>query len=515
MTKLYTFFMLFLLTSIATSAQEYQINGSTTVLPNSTQCFQLTPSVGFHQVGTVWSKTPVDLTKNFVVYSKLYFGSQDNGADGIAFVLQNAGLNAIGISGGGIGYHQMPGNSFIIEFDTYQNLQWNFFTGDPVEDHIGFMSQGNAFHNQPTALQPPYPLSQNIEDNQYHTATFAWNASTKTMTLSFLGQTYTYTGDIINTIFGGNPVVFWGFTAATGSDISLSGATQSEQDVCILPPPTCGQLRTQTPGGWGTKPHGNNPGTYLYAHFASAFPSGLVVGNLGSGKYAKFTSASAISDYLPAGGPSKVLTKAYLNPKTEDLKNTLVMHLVALTLSVGFDQADPSFGSAGIQLGDMVIGSGVFAGKTVSEFLTIANQVLAGLNTTYTPQQVLDVATAINENYVDGTTDKGYLECPNAGLQQTTLQQATRFTSQVPLPAGLYVRPNPSAGQFEISSGGLEGRVNIQIVASNGAVVESRNVQISKGQLISFDLTRLPKGVYMVRLNSGTTVQTQKIILQR
>jgi hypothetical protein len=400
MKKFYSLFVLFLISATLANAQGYQMVGSTSVIPNSTQCFQLTPPNVLHQAGAVWNATPVDLTKSFVINASIYLGIQDNGADGVAFVLQNAGLNAIGIDGGGIGYHGIPGQSFIVEFDTYQNLQPWWFTGDPVQDHIGFMSQGSAFHNVPTALLPPIPLSQNIEDGLYHSARFSWDVSTKTMTVTFLGQNHSYTGDIANTIFSGNPMVYWGFTASTGSTFDLSGATQSEHRVCIEPP-TCGQLRTQTPGGWGAEPNGNNPGTYLHNNFSTAFPNGLVVGNVGSGKYAKFTTAQAITDYLPAGGQAKVLTSFYINPATTDLKNVLVNHLVALTLSVGFDASDPSFGQAGVQLGDMVIKNGVFAGKSVSFFLAEANKVLAGLSSAYSVSDLVDVANALNNNYDD------------------------------------------------------------------------------------------------------------------
>ena len=515
MRKLYSLCLSFLICVTVLNAQNYRTNGSAVPIPNSPYCFQLTQPNVVHIAGSVWNTTPINLTQNFTLVTKLYFGKQDNGADGLAFVFQNAGLNALGLDGGGIGYHGIPGNSFIIEFDTYQNWQGLFYTGDPAEDHIGFMSQGSVFHWAPTALLPPFPLAQNIEDDQYHDAKFTWDASTKTMTLSFLGQNFIYTGDIVNTIFGGNPIVYWGFTAATGSPIDLSGATQSEHRVCIIPQ-TCGQLRTQTPGGWGTEPHGNNPGTYLYAHFASVFPGGLLVGDLGSGHYAKFTSAQGISNYLPAGGPSKSLTQAYLNPPTVDLKNTVVMHLVALTLSVKFDQADPSFGAAGIQLGDMLIKSGPFANKSVSFFLTEANKVLAGLSSSYTIQQVLDVASAINENYVDGTTDKGYLKCPQtintSSTVRTTQSQMTKLTST----ADFKVSPNPSFGQFQINTGSLEGRVQVQVLSSNGVVVEQRNIQVNtKGQTVGFDLRSLPQGIYMIRLSAGTTVQTQKIVLQR
>jgi hypothetical protein len=515
MSKLYSLFLCCILSSMLVSAQGFQMVGSTSVIPNTTQCFQLTPPNVYHQAGAVWATTPVDLNKSFVVNANLYFGSQDNGADGIAFVIQNAGLNAIGIDGGGLGYHGIPGNSFIVEFDTYQNLQPWWFTGDPVEDHIGFMSQGNAFHNSSTALLPPIPLAQNIEDGVYHSAIFSWNAATKTMTVSFLGQNYTYTGDIVNTIFGGNSVAYWGFTAGTGSDISLSGATQAEQRVCI-PPPSCGQLRTQTPGGWGAKPSGNNPGTYLHQNFSSAFPNGLVVGDLGSGKYAQFTTAQAITDYLPAGGQARVLTTSYINPATNDLKNVLVNHLVALTLSVGFDAYDPSFGDAGVQLGDMIIKDGVFAGKSVSFFLSEANKVLAGLSNAYTLQQLVDVASAINENYDDGLIDNGYLTCP---ITQPLITQSSvkaygiQFGS---LNTAMNAWPNPSKGQFVIGSGGLQGNVRIQVLSSNGLVIQDKNIQVSSlGQTIHLDLTRFPQGMYMIRLSAGRIQQTQKILIQK
>jgi len=179
-------------------------------------------------------------------------------------------------------------------------------------------------------------------------------------------------------------------------------------------PPTtgdCGQLRTQTPGGWGAEPHGNNPGTYLHANFANAFPGGLTVGCAGN-YHLTLTTAQAITDLLPTGGKAEVLTQNYTNLAA--IKNVLVGHLVALTLSTGFDVYDPNFGKAGIGLGDMKIGSGLFAGWTVSAFLAEANKALGGCGS-YTPAQVLETADKINANYDDGSVDKGFLKCPNSG----------------------------------------------------------------------------------------------------
>ncbi|NII28319.1 hypothetical protein HB364_24770 [Pseudoflavitalea sp. X16] len=207
----------------------------------------------------------------------------------------------------------------------------------------------------------------------------------------------------------------WGCAFAYPYDGEIIGSAEWQsafrycrQDCPPPPPGDCGQLRTQTPGGWGAEPNGNNAGTYLHANFAAAFPNGLTVGCTPDYNV-MLTTAQAITDLLPTGGQAAVLTQNYTNPAA--IKNVLVGHLVALTLSTGFDVYDANFGQAGIQLGQMQIGSGTFAGWTVNDFLAEANKTLGGCGT-YTLQQVLTTATSINENYVDGLIDKEFLVCP-------------------------------------------------------------------------------------------------------
>jgi hypothetical protein len=56
------------------------------------------------------------------------------------FVLTN-NITGLGQSGGGLGYGGLAGNSFAVEFDTYQN------GGEPANDHIAFESGGSVGHN--------------------------------------------------------------------------------------------------------------------------------------------------------------------------------------------------------------------------------------------------------------------------------------------------------------------------------------------------------------------------------
>jgi hypothetical protein len=171
-----------------------------------------------------------------------------------------------------------------------------------------------------------------------------------------------------------------------------------------------GIYRTQTPGGWGAKAAGNNPGSYRDANFGDAFPEGLVVGD---NKFIiKLNSATAIQELLPTGGKPAVLTESYKNPG--GIKNVLVGHIVALSLSVGFDDYDEDFGEAEGHLKDLIIADGHgFDGMNVADILHEANLVLGGGSKSYTPSKMTEILTKINEYFVDRKQSEQYklFEC--------------------------------------------------------------------------------------------------------
>jgi len=187
-------------------------------------------------------------------------------------------------------------------------------------------------------------------------------------------------------------------TGAVGTEATVTG---------------CGQFRTQSQGGWGVNPAGENPGTYLRDHFAGVFPSGLSVGSPG-GYSIYYSCSSAITTFLPAGGTAAVLTSSVTNPDAKVIKNVLIGQVTALAINVAFDYADPNFSPAQTNLADLVIGSGQFAGMSVNQFLFIANGVLGGTNSSYTADAINQTASSINANFIDGTTDAGFLTCPDS-----------------------------------------------------------------------------------------------------
>lgn len=176
------------------------------------------------------------------------------------------------------------------------------------------------------------------------------------------------------------------------------------------PPPTCDeQLRTQTQGGWGTSCRGSNPGCYRDANFDSTFPDGLLVGGL----YAiLFTESAVVEGFLPQGGTPGSLMMDYIDPSTSTEAGVLAGQVTALSLSVAFDDADPSFGASSYRLGDMVAQTGDCAGMTVDQILAAGNAVLGGDTSSFSASQINACVDAVNNNYVDGNTNGGFLCTP-------------------------------------------------------------------------------------------------------
>jgi len=190
------------------AAGDFQTNNNATYANN---IYTLTPN-SFTQNGSAWNKNRLFLDQNFDISARVYLGNSDAGADGIAFVLQNQSLNA-GSSGGGLGYAGIT-PSFAVEFDTYNNG-----SHEPVQDHLAIIANGNAagVHNTYST-----PFEVQMEDGQWHTVRFVWNAASKNFQVFYDGtRRHNFTVDLKANIFGGAPYVYWGFTGATGGATNL------------------------------------------------------------------------------------------------------------------------------------------------------------------------------------------------------------------------------------------------------------------------------------------------------
>ena len=210
-----------------TQNASYQVNGnasSTNITDRngtiSCKCFELTPNYFINPsggVGSVWNKNKIDLNNSFVLDFDVYLGSNDAGADGIAFGLQQSS-SSVGVAGNGMGLGTIN-PSLGVYLDTYQNSDLN----DPVGDHISIQKNGDVTHYSSNELAGPMTVS-NLEDNSFKRFKIEWNSTTQVFNvylINMITPILSYTGDIINNIFSGDPLVYWGFTGATGGSFNL------------------------------------------------------------------------------------------------------------------------------------------------------------------------------------------------------------------------------------------------------------------------------------------------------
>ncbi|MBC1797668.1 DUF5011 domain-containing protein [Listeria booriae] len=198
----------------------------------------ITPDVN-QQVGGLWSDplNKVDLTKNFHIKADLYMGANPNGADGMAFVMQNdpRGGNAIGTAGGALGVYGSDyiQNALAVEFDTFYNGEMDKYVS-PAREHMAITVPSGAASLDHHALNV-LPEGEHFADGNTHAVIFDWDAATKTLSYTYQGYTGSYQVQDLQATFGGSEVVF-GFTGSTGSSKNLQQLTITELQINGISP---------------------------------------------------------------------------------------------------------------------------------------------------------------------------------------------------------------------------------------------------------------------------------------
>ena len=175
----------------------------------------------YHQsfgAGATWVKTPVDLRQPFTVNFVLDY-IDTTAEDGCAFVFQTD-TNAVGETFNGLGYRKID-KSIGITFDVIKNN----YDNDPDFDHISIQANGDLDHNSVNNLAGPLSLESyyNITDpiggdpviHFHHLITVTWDPVTFTLSAAIDKVNYiSVQHDLVQKIFAGNPMVYWGFTGS-------------------------------------------------------------------------------------------------------------------------------------------------------------------------------------------------------------------------------------------------------------------------------------------------------------
>ncbi|MFZ9943288.1 MAG: T9SS type A sorting domain-containing protein [Bacteroidia bacterium] len=261
----------------------------------------------------------------------------------------------------------------------------------------------------------------------------------------------------------------------------------------------CDTLRTYTIGGWGAQPNGSNPGVYLHANFAGAFPTGITIG---CDNTLSLTTAQMVTDWLPSGSSPSLLPAGNM---VDDMSynNVLAAQLVAASLSVGFDAYDPDFASSEDFLGDRYVNVAPFEGMTVSQLLQVANDVIGGCSAAYSVIELNAALTAINENYDNGIMDNGDLTC-------TSTYSSAKF-SDITFGANVYPNPVDAQAIVEINIAS-ETMVSLDITDMAGRIVLSIQHNAEKGiNSIAINTKSLEDQVYLVRITADNKTEVKSL----
>jgi gliding motility-associated-like protein len=262
---------------VAQTDNPYHINGNAT--QENCNCYTLTKDQT-GQSGSVWNINKIDLTRSFDFHFNVFLGCRDaEGADGIAFVLQPISTS-IGTTGEGLGVEGVS-PSVIIAIDTWQNEN----KGDPAYDNVSIHLNGDLGHNTTNNIAGPVAAlanSDNIEDCQWHVFRIWWDAASKKITVFMDGvERLAATIDLVESVFQQDPMVFWGFTGATGgstnhqrfcTSLNASFSFPEGQTTCYPEPVNFRDSSTSFGNivkwfwdfGDGTTDTVENPGAHIY-----------------------------------------------------------------------------------------------------------------------------------------------------------------------------------------------------------------------------------------------------------
>ncbi|HRO99059.1 MAG TPA: T9SS type A sorting domain-containing protein, partial [Flavobacteriales bacterium] len=344
------------------------------------------------------------------------------------------------------------------------------------------------------------------------------SGSTITTTVSGGTSPYTYSWSS-----GGTSNSFTATSSGTYT-VTVTGAngcsTTCTSTVTIASAGACTGIRTEAQGTWGATATSNNPAAYMTTRFAAAFPAPNYL-TLGCGtRLLRFTTPAAVIASLPTYGTPAVLASGTVTNPGTSIANTMVGQLTALKLNVRFDELDAAFMPSTVLLRNMIITSGPFAGWTVQQLITAADQAIGGCSTAFSLSQLSTALASVNNGYDGGVANSGFLTCPGSGMAEEGLSAEPGDTKLLDLPGmEVLAMPNPFSTATELVLTGVAGDASttIEIYSATGqriTVLFSGVLDAAEEHRFRWDATGQAQAMYLYRVTSGEQVLTGRLLLQ-
>jgi hypothetical protein len=310
--------------------------------------------------------------------------------------------------------------------------------------------------------------------------------------------------------------------SASGTySVSVLSAAGCRRDgsvsITLSTPLNCTGIRAESQGTWGANSNGYDPAAYMNSNFAAGFPGPSFL-TIGCGtRLMRLTSSSAVGAFLPSYGSVTVLPAGTLTDPGGSYSNNLAAELVALKLSIRFDELSTSFSPSTALLKNMLIASGPFAGWTVQQLVAQADAEIGGCSSTYGLNSINSALVNINYNYYQGSSGNGFLICP---ASQAMVIEG--MGGDVPEDKfgmlDLHLFPNPTQGPFSIQVHGLKEHEPVEVVllASDGRMVRQAFTDqfIQEATLeLQYELP-VASGVYLVQVRQGDLRSVRRLVVE-
>ncbi|MFZ1688971.1 MAG: hypothetical protein WAU70_16235 [Flavobacteriales bacterium] len=275
----------------------------------------------------------------------------------------------------------------------------------------------------------------------------------------------------------------------------------------------CDGLRTESQTSWGsTNVIGNTPAGYMNTYFSWLFgaPDELTIG-CGS-RLLKLTTAAAVTAFLPSTGTVAKLPSGTLTNPGNTYSNALAGELVALKLTLKFDEFNPSFSNSQVALKNMVIASGPLAGYTVAALAAEADMKIGGCTSSFSLNQLYTAISTINNGYEGGSEAAGYLLC-NGVPKDISQHELT------PQEITVTAFPNPFSEVTTLAVGATDvpSKLTVEIHSITGELVTrlfDGTMASGSDMLIPWDATGQATGLYFYRVIRGDETASGKLLLQ-
>jgi hypothetical protein len=311
-------------------------------------------------------------------------------------------------------------------------------------------------------------------------------------------------------------------TASGSYNVSVTSATgcRSNGSVSITLPSNivCTGIRAESQGSWGAVSNGYDPAAYMNSNFAAAFPASTYL-TIGCGnRMLRLSTASAVAAFLPTYGSVATLPSGTLTNPGTSYSNTLAGELIALKLSIRFDELNAGFSPASSQLKNMVIASGAFSGWTVQQLVNQADQAIGGCSSAYGINTLNAALMTINLNYFQGSSGNGYLVCPASGMQvEVPVEEDADILLEDALEVTVFPNPVMDAATMVLTGLSENEALSVTLMSLDGRMVSTvqENMVTEATELrLPLSVQGLAPGVYLYQVIHGERTQAGRIVVQ-